>query len=161
MSEDDRHYLEGFRARFLVLWPSPDAKAAACPTNYDKPNAVWQEGWAAADMLLAPLERERMELLAAQSALIAEMLAVTLEACGPNKIATIKAIRSITGLGLVECKNMADTTPSLVGVFPSQMAMGAVRTLRAVGAIASTPDPLERLAKAPRGRVMSDDKGEK
>ena len=42
---------------------------------------------------------------------------VVLEAAGSNKIATIKAVRELTGLGLKEAKDLVDSAPSTI--FPS------------------------------------------
>lgn len=39
---------------------------------------------------------------------------VVLKAVGPNKIAVIKAVREITGLGLKEAKELVDNAPSNV-----------------------------------------------
>lgn len=40
--------------------------------------------------------------------------ALHLTSAGSNKIAVIKIIRELTGLGLMEAKKMVDTTPALV-----------------------------------------------
>lgn len=40
--------------------------------------------------------------------------ALHLTSAGANKIAVIKVVREITGLGLMEAKKIVDTTPSLV-----------------------------------------------
>ena len=42
---------------------------------------------------------------------------VVLEAAGSNKIATIKAVRELTGLGLKEAKDLVDSAPSTL--FPA------------------------------------------
>ena len=42
---------------------------------------------------------------------------VVLEAAGSNKIAVIKAVRELTGLGLKEAKDLVDSAPSTI--FPS------------------------------------------
>ena len=42
---------------------------------------------------------------------------VVLEAAGSNKIATIKAVRELTGLGLKEAKDLVDSAPSTI--FPA------------------------------------------
>lgn len=39
---------------------------------------------------------------------------VVLKAAGANKIAVIKVVREITGLGLVEAKNMVEKAPSTI-----------------------------------------------
>ena len=39
---------------------------------------------------------------------------VSLEAAGDNKIAVIKVVREITGLGLVEAKGLVDGAPSVI-----------------------------------------------
>ncbi|MGL5978466.1 MAG: 50S ribosomal protein L7/L12 [Erysipelotrichaceae bacterium] len=39
---------------------------------------------------------------------------VTLTEAGPTKVAVIKAVREITGLGLVEAKGLVDKAPSVI-----------------------------------------------
>jgi len=39
---------------------------------------------------------------------------VILKAAGPNKVATIKAVRSATGLGLKDAKGLVDSAPAAV-----------------------------------------------
>lgn len=39
---------------------------------------------------------------------------LTLKACGANKVACIKAIQAITGLGLMDAKKLVDAAPSVV-----------------------------------------------
>ncbi|MBQ9265911.1 MAG: 50S ribosomal protein L7/L12 [Bacilli bacterium] len=39
---------------------------------------------------------------------------LTLKACGANKVATIKAVQAITGLGLMDAKKLVDAAPSVV-----------------------------------------------
>ena len=39
---------------------------------------------------------------------------LTLKACGMNKVATIKAVQAITGLGLMDAKKLVDAAPSVV-----------------------------------------------
>ena len=39
---------------------------------------------------------------------------VELTAAGPNKIAVIKAVREVTGLGLKEAKDIVDAAPKMV-----------------------------------------------
>ena len=54
---------------------------------------------------------------------------------GTSKIATIKAIREVTGLGLQEAKHIADTAPALLWTGSSEEAARAVAsTLEGAGA---------------------------
>ena len=39
---------------------------------------------------------------------------VVLHSAGPQKIAVIKLVRQLTGVGLAEAKNMAERTPSVI-----------------------------------------------
>ena len=60
---------------------------------------------------------------------------VVLKAIGANKIAVIKAVRELTGLGLVEAKNMVESAPVTVKeAQPKDVAEGIVKTLTEAGA---------------------------
>ena len=60
---------------------------------------------------------------------------VVLKAAGGNKIAVIKAVRELTGLGLVEAKNMVESAPVTVKeAQPKDVAEGIVKTLTEAGA---------------------------
>ena len=60
---------------------------------------------------------------------------VVLKAAGANKIAVIKAVRELTGLGLVEAKNMVESAPVTVKeAQPKDVAEGIVKTLTEAGA---------------------------
>ena len=60
---------------------------------------------------------------------------VVLKAIGGNKIAVIKAVRELTGLGLVEAKNMVESAPVTVKeAQPKDVAEGIVKTLTEAGA---------------------------
>ena len=60
---------------------------------------------------------------------------VVLKAAGANKIAVIKAVRELTGLGLVEAKNMVESAPVTVKESqPKDVAEGIVKTLTEAGA---------------------------
>lgn len=50
----------------------------------------------------APVEEEKTEF------------DVVLKAIGPNKIAVIKAVRELTGAGLVEAKNLVESAPATI-----------------------------------------------
>lgn len=39
---------------------------------------------------------------------------LTLKACGANKVACIKAVQAITGLGLMDAKKLVDAAPSAI-----------------------------------------------
>lgn len=57
---------------------------------------------------------------------------------GSNPIATIGAVREITGLSLVDAKNLTDTAPVTIRVYENQLeAAGACRRLLAIGALAT------------------------
>ena len=60
---------------------------------------------------------------------------VVLKAIGANKIAVIKAVREITGLGLVEAKNLVESAPTTIKeAQPKDVAEGIVKTLTEAGA---------------------------
>ena len=60
---------------------------------------------------------------------------VVLKAIGANKIAVIKAVRELTGLGLVEAKNLVESAPATVKeAQPKEAAEGMVKTLTEAGA---------------------------
>ena len=60
---------------------------------------------------------------------------VVLKAIGGNKIAVIKAVRELTGLGLVEAKNMVESAPVTVKeAQPKDVAEGIVKQLTEAGA---------------------------
>ena len=62
---------------------------------------------------------------------------VVLEAFGDNKIAVIKAVREITGLGLGEAKALVDGAPStLKEAMAKEAANEAMEKLKAAGAVA-------------------------
>ncbi|MDE7454355.1 MAG: ribosomal protein L7/L12, partial [Clostridia bacterium] len=52
-----------------------------------------------------------------------------------NKIAVIKAVRELTGLGLVEAKNLVESAPATIKeAQPKETAEGMVKTLAEAGA---------------------------
>lgn len=60
---------------------------------------------------------------------------VVLKAVGANKIAVIKAVRELTGLGLVEAKNLVESAPATVKEGqPKETAENMVKTLKDAGA---------------------------
>lgn len=60
---------------------------------------------------------------------------VVLKSFGANKIAVIKAVRELTGLGLVEAKNLVEGVPSTIKeAQPKEVAEGMVKTLTEAGA---------------------------
>lgn len=60
---------------------------------------------------------------------------VVLKSIGANKIAVIKAVRELTGLGLVEAKNMVESAPVTVKeAQPKDVAEGIAKTLTDAGA---------------------------
>ncbi len=60
---------------------------------------------------------------------------VVLKSFGSNKIAVIKAVRELTGLGLVEAKNLVESVPSTIKeAQPKETAEGMVKTLTEAGA---------------------------
>ncbi len=60
---------------------------------------------------------------------------VVLKAIGANKIAVIKAVRELTGLGLVEAKNLVESAPATIKeAQPKEIAEGMVKTLVGAGA---------------------------
>ena len=60
---------------------------------------------------------------------------VVLKAIGGNKIAVIKAVRELTGLGLVEAKNMVESAPvTIKEAQPKDVADGIVKSLTEAGA---------------------------
>ena len=60
---------------------------------------------------------------------------VVLKAIGANKIAVIKAVRELTGLGLVEAKKLVESAPAVVKeAQPKEVAEGIVKTLTEAGA---------------------------
>ena len=62
---------------------------------------------------------------------------VVLKEIGANKIAVIKAVRELTGLGLVEAKNLVEGVPSTIKeAQPKEMADQMVAKLKEAGATA-------------------------
>ena len=60
---------------------------------------------------------------------------IVLKSIGANKIAVIKAVRELTGLGLVEAKNLVESAPTtLKEAQPKDVAEGIVKTLTEAGA---------------------------
>ena len=60
---------------------------------------------------------------------------VVLKSIGANKIAVIKAVRELTGLGLVEAKNLVESAPTTIKeAQPKDAAEGIVKTLTEAGA---------------------------
>ena len=60
---------------------------------------------------------------------------VVLKAIGANKIAVIKAVRELTGLGLVEAKNLVESAPTTIKeAQPKDVAEGIVKSLTEAGA---------------------------
>ena len=60
---------------------------------------------------------------------------VVLKAIGGNKIAVIKAVRELTGLGLVEAKNLVESAPATIKeAQPKEAAEGMVKALTEAGA---------------------------
>ena len=60
---------------------------------------------------------------------------VVLKAIGANKIAVIKAVRELTGLGLVEAKNLVESAPATIKeAQPKEAAEGMVKSLVEAGA---------------------------
>lgn len=60
---------------------------------------------------------------------------VVLKAIGANKIAVIKAVREITGMGLVEAKNLVESAPATIKeAQPKDVADGFVKKLTEAGA---------------------------
>ncbi|MHA8108746.1 50S ribosomal protein L7/L12 [Aquirufa sp. A-Brett2-W8] len=60
---------------------------------------------------------------------------VVLKACGPNKLAIVKLVKDLTGLGLKEAKDVVDAAPKAVkeGVSKDE-AEGLKKTLEEAGA---------------------------
>ena len=60
---------------------------------------------------------------------------VVLKAIGGNKIAVIKAVRELTGLGLVEAKNLVESAPATIKeAQPKEFAEEMVKKLTEAGA---------------------------
>lgn len=60
---------------------------------------------------------------------------VVLKAIGGNKIAVIKAVRELTGLGLVEAKNLVESAPATIKeAQPKESAEEMVKKLTEAGA---------------------------
>ena len=60
---------------------------------------------------------------------------VVLKAIGGNKIAVIKAVRELTGLGLVEAKNLVESAPATIKeALPKESAEEMVKKLTEAGA---------------------------
>lgn len=60
---------------------------------------------------------------------------VTLTEVGATKVAVIKAVREITGAGLVEAKGMVDKLPAVIKAnIPAEEAKGIKEKLEAAGA---------------------------
>ena len=84
------------------------------------PDAVAGAGAAAA----APAEEEKTEFN------------VVLKEVGGNKIAVIKAVREITGLGLVDAKNLVEKLGTVKEAAPKEEAEKMVAQLKDAGATA-------------------------
>jgi len=75
----------------------------------------------------APVEEEKTEF------------DVVLKAVGANKIAVIKAVRELTGLGLVEAKSLVESAAATVKeALPKDLAEEMVKKLKDAGADAET-----------------------
>ena len=62
---------------------------------------------------------------------------VVLKSAGANKINVIKVVRELTGLGLVEAKNMVESAPSTIKeAQPKELAEQMVAKLKEAGAVA-------------------------
>ena len=60
---------------------------------------------------------------------------VVLKSIGANKIAVIKAVRELTGLGLVEAKNLVESAPATIKeAQPKESADAMVKALVEAGA---------------------------
>ncbi len=60
---------------------------------------------------------------------------VVLKSIGSNKIAVIKAVRELTGLGLVEAKNLVESAPATIKeAQPKETADNIVKALTDAGA---------------------------
>ncbi len=60
---------------------------------------------------------------------------VVLKSIGSNKIAVIKAVRELTGLGLVEAKNLVESAPATIKeAQPKETADSIVKALTDAGA---------------------------
>ena len=60
---------------------------------------------------------------------------VVLKSIGANKIAVIKAVRELTGLGLVEAKNLVESAPATIKeAQPKESADAIVKALTEAGA---------------------------
>ena len=60
---------------------------------------------------------------------------VVLKSFGANKLAVIKAVRELTGLGLVEAKNLVESAPATVKeAQPKESAENMVKALKDAGA---------------------------
>ena len=63
---------------------------------------------------------------------------VTLKEVGANKIAVIKAVRTATGLGLKEAKDLVESAPAKIkGALPKEEAEALKKALEEAGAKAS------------------------
>lgn len=76
----------------------------------------------AAAAAAAPAEEEKTEFN------------VVLKEIGGNKIAVIKAVREITGLGLVDAKNLVEKLGTVKEAAPKEEAEKMVASLKAAGA---------------------------
>lgn len=82
---ESKEFLEEFQAFFNVSASAPVAVAGAQVSS-------------------APAAEEKLEFT------------VTLKDVGPDKLKVMKALRQVkTGLGLIEAKQMAENTPSVIG----------------------------------------------
>ena len=79
---------------------------------------------AGAAVAAAPAEEEKTEFN------------VVLKEIGGNKIAVIKAVREITGLGLVDAKNLAEKLGTVKEAAPKEEAEKMVAQLKEAGATA-------------------------
>lgn len=137
----------GLHARFSHLFPSDTLRDNACPYLSAGPlRKAWMEGWMEGEKVLAPLEEHRKALLELTTTGLHDHLPVTLMSFGRNKIAVIKAVRSITGLGLKEAKQLVESAPARIGVFTEMEAADVAAQLREAGAEVQQPSALERLA---------------
>jgi large subunit ribosomal protein L7/L12 len=69
------------------------------------------------------------------AAAVATEFDIVLKAAGPNKLAVVKAVKELTGLGLKEAKDMVDSAPSTLkeGVSKDE-AEGVKKSLEEAGA---------------------------
>jgi len=117
-----------------VMQVTIDATEAKQPEGYPFTIAQVIDAVTTCVKTMVPIRtEERMEITV--KGLPSEKKTVVLQKCGPNKIAVIKAVREISGLGLAEAKALVEGAPKPIKEGSSEEEADAIKKkLEAAGA---------------------------